>query len=66
MWDKFLRVLPHINIMLALVTITLWIFDRFNPVMRFIGMDIFKIPLLIFMVLVVVQAIALIARQRRD
>lgn len=58
------RLLPHICIDMALIFLTLWVIDRINPMMHMLSRDVFKIPLLIFLVLVIIQSVRDIARQR--
>ena len=60
------RLLPHVLLDTALIFLTLWVIDRVNPMMHMLSRDIFKIPLMIFLVLVIVQAVRDIARQRAD
>ncbi|GEM_PF-1743702 len=60
------RLLPHICVDMSLIFLTLWVIDRVNPMMHMLSRDVFKIPLMIFLVLVIIQAIIDIARQRAD
>ena len=55
----FLRVLPHINIALAVTLLTLFVTDRFNRAMAFINNDIAKWMLAVFCITVVIEAIHL-------
>lgn len=64
--DKLKRALPHICIDVAMIFIVLWVCDRFNSAMHFLTRDIFKIPFLIFLILVIAESVLLIARQRKD
>ncbi|MBR0040765.1 MAG: hypothetical protein IJP64_05240 [Oscillospiraceae bacterium] len=59
------KILPHICLDMAVIFIVLWVLDRFNGAMQFLSRDVFKIPFLIFLVLVIVESVMLIARQRR-
>ena len=61
----FKRILPHICIDLAVIFIILWIMDRFC-VLQLLSRDTFKIPFLVFLVLVVAESILLIIFQRRE
>ena len=63
MWK---RLLPHLCLDMAVIFLVLWTLDRFNEAMHFLSRDIFKIPLAIFLVLVIVESLVLIVRQRRD
>ncbi len=60
------RILPHICIDTAVIFIVLWILDRVNEAMHFLSRDVFKIPFLIFLVLVVIESVILIVYQRRE
>ena len=63
MWK---RLLPHLCLDMAVIFLVLWTLDRFNEAMHFLSRDIFKIPLAVFLVLVIVESLVLIVRQRRD
>ncbi len=56
--------LPHINIALALTLTVLFITDRFNRAMAFVNNDITKGMALVFFVLVVIQSIIYICKNR--
>ena len=43
----FDRILPHLAIVLALMTVTFFIIDRFNEAMAFLNNDITKILVLV-------------------
>ena len=58
--------LPHICIDTAVIFIVLWILDRVNEAMHFLSRDVFKIPFLIFLILVIVESVLLIIYQRRE
>ncbi len=58
-------ILPHICLDLAVIFLVLWVLDRFNGAMQFLSRDVFKIPFLIFLILVIVESIVLIVCQRR-
>ncbi len=60
------KVLPHICLDLSLIFLTLWVIDRINPMMHMLSRDVFKIPLMIFLLLVILQSLMQIARQRAD
>ena len=62
----FKRILPHICIDLAVIFVVLWVLDRFNEAMHFLSRDVFKIPFLIFLVLVIAESVILIVLQRRE
>ena len=61
----FKKLLPHICLDVAVIFLVLWVLDRVNGVMHFLSRDVFKIPLLIFLVLVIIESVVLIACQRR-
>ena len=60
------RILPHICLDVAVIFLVLWVLDRFNGAMQFLSRDVFKIPFLIFLVLVIIESILLIVYQRRE
>ncbi|MBR0208695.1 MAG: hypothetical protein IJQ43_07355 [Oscillospiraceae bacterium] len=60
------KILPHICIDVAVIFLVLWVLDRFNGAMQFLSRDVFKIPFLIFLVLVIIESILLIVYQRRE
>ena len=61
----FKRILPHICIDMAAIFLIIWIMDRFC-VLQLLSRETFKIPFLIFIVLVTVESILLIIHQRRE
>ena len=61
----FKRILPHACLDLAVIVYVLWIIDRFNGPMNLLGRDVFKIPLAIFLVLVIAESLLLIHEQRK-
>lgn len=62
----FKRALPHLCIIIALMLLTFLGIDYFNSAMAFINHYMTKALLLLFCIFVIVLAILLIARQRRD
>ncbi len=60
------KILPHICLDIAVIFLVLWVLDRVNGVMHFLSRDVFKIPLLVFLVLVIIESIMLIVYQRRE
>ena len=60
------KILPHICIDVAVIFLVLWVLDRFNGAMQFLSRDVFKIPFLIFLVLVIIESLVLIVYQRRE
>ena len=62
----FERILPHICIDMAVVFMVLWVIDRINGAMNMLGRDVFKIPFCVFLVLVFIESVVLIIRQRRE
>ena len=59
------RILPHICLDLAVIFLVLWIIDRINGPMNMLGRDAFKIPLLVFLLLVIVESVLWIRDQRQ-
>ncbi len=62
----FKKILPHICIDTAVIFLVLWVLDRFNGAMQFLSRDVFKIPFLVFLILVIVESVILIVYQRRE
>ena len=62
----FERVLPHICIDMAVIFMVLWVIDRINPAMNMLGRDVFKMPFGVFLLLVFIESVFLIVRQRRE
>ena len=60
------KILPHICIDVAVIFLVLWVLDRFNGAMQFLSRDVFKIPFLVFLVLVIIESVILIIYQRRE
>ena len=58
------KILPHICIVMAVVFIILWIMDRY--IVQILSRDTFKIPLLVFLVLVLIESVLLIVYQRKE
>ena len=50
----FKKLLPHICLDTAVVFLVLFVLDRVNEAMHFLSRDVFKIPLAVFLVLVIV------------
>ena len=59
------KILPHICIDVAVIFMVLWVIDRVNGAMQFLSRDVFKIPFLIFLILVIAESVMLIVCQRR-
>ena len=59
------KILPHICLDVAVIFMVLWVLDRVNGAMQFLSRDVFKIPFLVFLILVIVESVLLIACQRR-
>jgi predicted neutral ceramidase superfamily lipid hydrolase len=57
--------LPHINIALGVVLLTLLVTDRYNRAMNFINNDITKGLLTVFCILVVIESVIYSYRQRK-
>ena len=62
----FEKILPHICIDMAVIFMVLWVIDRINSAMNMLGRDVFKIPFGVFLVLVFIESVLLIVRQRRE
>lgn len=60
----FKRILPHICLDMAVIFIILWIMDRY--MLQILSRDTFKIPLLLFLVLVIIESVLLIVSQRKQ
>ena len=60
------RLLPHITMDTAVIFLVLWVIDRINGPMNMLGRDVFKIPLMVFLLLVIVQSVLWIIEQRRE
>ena len=59
------KILPHICLDVAVIFLVLWVLDRVNGAMQFLSRDVFKIPFLVFLILVIIESVILISRQRR-
>lgn len=57
------KLLPHICIILSLVTLTFLVLDQFNP--TFFGKSFFHVELLIYGIAVIVFSGIIIAQNRR-
>lgn len=60
------RLVPHICIILALMMLTFFVVDIYNPGMNFLGNDIFKVLLVIFSVASVIASGFLIRYNRKS
>ena len=60
------KILPHICLDVAVISLVLWVLDRVNGVMHFLSRDVFKIPFLVFLILVIIESVILIIYQRRE
>ena len=60
----FKRILPHICLDMAVIFIILWIMDRF--MIQILSRETFKIPLLVFLLLVIIESVVLIVSQRKE
>ncbi|MDO4563609.1 MAG: hypothetical protein Q4C12_07215 [Clostridia bacterium] len=63
---QFFKILPHIQIILALMLLTFAIIDKFNSAMAFIDNEITKNMLIAFSVCAITTAILLVHEQRRS
>lgn len=59
------RIIPHICLIISVMMLVLFIIDRFNSAMDFIGGDTFDILLLLFCLSTIPTAVWLIAANRR-
>lgn len=63
--ELFLTVLPHINIAMSIVMLTLWVTDRFNRAMAFLNNNLTKGMLFVWCLLIIIQSVVDILRHRR-
>jgi len=61
----FKRVIPHLCLVLSVMMLVLFVIDRVNEAMNFIGNDVFDILLLLFCLTAIPTAVYLIADNRR-
>lgn len=54
------KILPHICLDVAVIFLVLWVIDRVNGAMQFLSRDVFKIPFLVFLILVIIESVILI------
>lgn len=66
MKNYLLKLLPHITLILALIMLTLFVFDQFNRAMMFLANDLTKWLLAALAALVIVQSVIAIARHRKS
>ena len=60
------KILPHICLDMAVIFLVLWVIDRFNGAMNMLGRDTFKTPFAVFLVLVLIQSVMMIVKQRGE
>lgn len=60
----FFTVLPHVNLSMSLVMLTLLVTDRFNRAMAFINNNITKGMLFVWCFLIMIQALEAVWRHR--
>lgn len=60
----FLRILPHITIILSVMFIVFWVLDIFNPAMEFLSSSLSNTLLLALCVASLTTSIALVAYER--
>lgn len=63
---KIVNILLHVNIILAVLFITLWVLDKLNPIMNFINNSISNVLLIIFFVVSMANSILFIAYERKN
>ena len=61
----FKRVLPHLSLVISIMMLVLFVIDRVNEAMNFIGNDVFDILLLLYCLTTIPTAVFLIAENRR-
>lgn len=64
--DLLFAILPHINISMGLVFLTLLVTDQFNRAMAFINNNITKGMLFAWCFLVIIESIIYVYRQRKE
>lgn len=62
---RLIRILPHISIILALMFLTFWILDRYNPQMNFINSDLSKTLLLVFCLSTMITSVIAVYLDRK-
>lgn len=60
------RILPHLCLDTAVAILVLWVIDRVNGAMNMLGRDVFKIPLMVFLLLVIAESVLYIVDQRKQ
>lgn len=61
----FKRAIPHVCLVISVMMLVLFVIDRVNEAMNFIGNDVFDFLLLFFCLSAIPTAIFLIADNRR-
>jgi len=61
----FKRVIPHLCLVISVMMLVLFVIDRVNEAMNFIGNDVFDILLLLYCLTAIPTAVYLIADNRR-
>ena len=59
------RIFPHVCMDLSFIFLTLCVLDQINPPMHFLSRNLFKFPLMIYLLLVIVQSVQAIAANRK-
>lgn len=62
---RIIRILPNLTIILSLMFITLWILDKYNPMMNFLDSEISNILLLLFFAVSLLTSALTIALDRK-
>jgi hypothetical protein len=62
---RFIRIIPHITIILSLMFLTFWILDQYNPMMNFLNSNLSKLLLLIFCISSFITAIIAVVLDRK-
>lgn len=63
--EIFFVLLPHINLSMSIVMLTLLTTDRFNRAMAFINNNITKGMMFVWCFLIIIQSLAAIVRHRK-
>lgn len=62
----FKRIFPHLTIILGLMCVTLFIFDRFNGVLALLSNEISKVIILVLSISAIITSVMLIGRFWND
>jgi hypothetical protein len=62
---RLISILPHITIILSIMFITLWILDKFNPLMNFLDSKLSNLLLLILFISAILTSIVAVTLDRK-